>query len=305
MEESDESFRCYLSSDQFDTIGQIAITVDDLAGAKDFYQNILGMKFLFDAGHLAFLQCGNVRLMFTTPEKPEPRGGTILYYKVGDIQATCAAIKRSRRLASRRAAPDCQNAGPRPVDGIPQRSRRQHPRHHVRSTKLATRVRDPSRTILAGSSKPYGGLYQGMPSVMPQRREREHWALAPRGLMSFLQRQHRVAGRRIAHELTHIRIQIAILVQRPRWPCSCAFVLVHLKPCHATRYDSGRIVAILLQAPARSVLLHSHRSAFRAACCRGVSNCQDRSGSNRRLHAANGRGHRQVHRFALVMMPGR
>ena len=74
-------------------IGQIAITVDDLARAKDFYQNTLGMKFLFDAGHLAFLQCGNVRLMLTTPEKPEPRGGTILYYKVADIHATCAAIK--------------------------------------------------------------------------------------------------------------------------------------------------------------------------------------------------------------------
>jgi methylmalonyl-CoA/ethylmalonyl-CoA epimerase len=82
-----------LSTITFDTIGQIAITVDDLAAAKNFYQNILGMKFLFDAGHLAFLQCGNVRIMLTTPEKPEPRGGTILYYKVGDIHATCATIK--------------------------------------------------------------------------------------------------------------------------------------------------------------------------------------------------------------------
>jgi methylmalonyl-CoA/ethylmalonyl-CoA epimerase len=76
-----------------DKIGQIAITVDDLARAKDFYQNTLGMKFLFDAGHLAFLQCGEVRLMLTTPEKPGPRGGTILYYKVDEIHATCAAIK--------------------------------------------------------------------------------------------------------------------------------------------------------------------------------------------------------------------
>lgn len=81
------------ASVSFDTIGQIALTVDDLAQAKDFYQNTLGMKFLFDAGHLAFLQCGNIRLMLTTPEKPEPRGGTILYYKVADINATCAAIK--------------------------------------------------------------------------------------------------------------------------------------------------------------------------------------------------------------------
>ena len=76
-----------------ETIGQIAITVDDLARAKDFYENTLGMKFLFDAGHLAFFKCGNIRLMLTTPEKPEPRGGTILYFKVGDIHATYTEFK--------------------------------------------------------------------------------------------------------------------------------------------------------------------------------------------------------------------
>ena len=73
-------------------IGQIAITVDDLARAKDFYHKTLGMKFLFDAGHLAFLQCGDVRLMLTTPEKLEPRGGTVLYYKVADIHAARAEL---------------------------------------------------------------------------------------------------------------------------------------------------------------------------------------------------------------------
>lgn len=75
-------------------IGQIAITVDDLARAKDFYQNSLGMKLLFEAGQLAFFQCGDVRLMLTTPEKPEPRGGTILYYKVDDIHATHSALQQ-------------------------------------------------------------------------------------------------------------------------------------------------------------------------------------------------------------------
>lgn len=81
------------ASVSLDNIGQIALTVDDLAQAKDFYQNTLGLKFLFEAGHLTFFQCGEVRLMLTTPEKQEPRGGTILYYKVNDINATCAAIK--------------------------------------------------------------------------------------------------------------------------------------------------------------------------------------------------------------------
>jgi methylmalonyl-CoA/ethylmalonyl-CoA epimerase len=73
-------------------ISQIAITVDDLARAKDFYQNTLGMQFLFEAGQLAFLQCGDIRLMLSVPEKSEPRGGTILYYKVADIHAAHAAL---------------------------------------------------------------------------------------------------------------------------------------------------------------------------------------------------------------------
>jgi methylmalonyl-CoA/ethylmalonyl-CoA epimerase len=81
------------ASVSLDNIGQIALTVDDLAQAKDFYQNTLGLEFLFEAGHLTFFQCGEVRIMLTTPEKQEPRGGTILYYKVNDINATCAAIK--------------------------------------------------------------------------------------------------------------------------------------------------------------------------------------------------------------------
>src|SRR6185503_13501999 len=74
-------------------IGQIAITVDNLSRARDFYQNTLGMKFLFDAGNLAFFKCGDIRLMLSTPNKPGPRGGTILYFQVSDIHATYAALQ--------------------------------------------------------------------------------------------------------------------------------------------------------------------------------------------------------------------
>jgi methylmalonyl-CoA/ethylmalonyl-CoA epimerase len=76
----------------FDKIGQIAITVNDLARAKSFYQSTLGMKFLFDAGNMAFFQCGEIRLMLGTSEKAELHGGTILYFKVDDIQSTYAAL---------------------------------------------------------------------------------------------------------------------------------------------------------------------------------------------------------------------
>lgn len=81
------------TSINLDRIGQIALTVDDLARARDFYQNVLGMKLLFDAGNLAFFKCGDIRLMLSTSDKPGPRGGTILYFQVNDIHATFAALK--------------------------------------------------------------------------------------------------------------------------------------------------------------------------------------------------------------------
>jgi methylmalonyl-CoA/ethylmalonyl-CoA epimerase len=76
----------------FDTIGQIAITVGDLAKAKYFYLNTLGMKFLFDAGSMAFFQCGDIRFMIGASDQPGPRGGTILYFKVQDIKGTHAVL---------------------------------------------------------------------------------------------------------------------------------------------------------------------------------------------------------------------
>ena len=78
---------------QFEKIGQIAITVTDVAGAKDFYQNMLGMRFLFEAGPLAFFQCGDIRLMLSNSQAAEPRGGTVLYFKVEDIDAAYRDLK--------------------------------------------------------------------------------------------------------------------------------------------------------------------------------------------------------------------
>jgi methylmalonyl-CoA/ethylmalonyl-CoA epimerase len=74
-------------------IGQIALTVRDLGRAKNFYQNTLGMKFLFDAGTMAFFQCGAVRLMIGLSEESAPVGGTILYFKVSEIQKVHDALK--------------------------------------------------------------------------------------------------------------------------------------------------------------------------------------------------------------------
>jgi predicted enzyme related to lactoylglutathione lyase len=75
-------------------IGQIAITVSDVAKATTFYRDVLGLKFLFGAGpNLAFLQAGGVRLMLSTPQgHGEPGKNSILYFKVKEIAATHAAV---------------------------------------------------------------------------------------------------------------------------------------------------------------------------------------------------------------------
>jgi methylmalonyl-CoA/ethylmalonyl-CoA epimerase len=77
----------------FDKIGQIALTVTEIARSKDFYQNTLGMKFLFDAGTMAFFQCGDIRFMIGASEDPSPRGGTLLYFKVEDIHKAHEFLK--------------------------------------------------------------------------------------------------------------------------------------------------------------------------------------------------------------------
>jgi methylmalonyl-CoA/ethylmalonyl-CoA epimerase len=76
-----------------DEIGQVALTVRDAARAKDFYQNTLGMQLLFEAGAMAFFQCGTVRLMIGASEKAVSNEGTILYFRVSDIHTVHAELK--------------------------------------------------------------------------------------------------------------------------------------------------------------------------------------------------------------------
>lgn len=68
---------------------QIAINVQNVARAIEFYRDRLGIRFLFQAGeHLAFLDCGGVRLMLSIPEDARfQHPSSIVYFKVSDIQA--------------------------------------------------------------------------------------------------------------------------------------------------------------------------------------------------------------------------
>jgi methylmalonyl-CoA/ethylmalonyl-CoA epimerase len=76
------------------SIGQVSIRVYDVERAVAFYRDALGLEFLFDAGSLAFLQCGDARLMLTRPESDEfDHPSSTLYFRVDDIHASRAALR--------------------------------------------------------------------------------------------------------------------------------------------------------------------------------------------------------------------
>jgi methylmalonyl-CoA/ethylmalonyl-CoA epimerase len=79
-------------------IAQIAFSVPNLAEAKLFYQDVLELKFLFEAGTMAFFQCGSVRLMIGEAEKPTLSEGTIVYFRVADLKTT-APLLESRGIS--------------------------------------------------------------------------------------------------------------------------------------------------------------------------------------------------------------
>ena len=71
-------------------LGQVALTVRDVARSVAYFRDRVGLRFLFDAGPtLAFFDLGGVRLMLSAPEGDfAPGSSTVLYIRVQDIEAT-------------------------------------------------------------------------------------------------------------------------------------------------------------------------------------------------------------------------
>jgi predicted enzyme related to lactoylglutathione lyase len=84
-------------------LGQIAITVSDVAKALVFYRDVLGLTFLFSPGPtLAFVSAGSVRLMLSTPQGAGSVGAnSILYFRVTDITGTYQEIIRRGAVEER------------------------------------------------------------------------------------------------------------------------------------------------------------------------------------------------------------
>lgn len=78
---------------RIENIGQIAIRARDLDASVAFYRDTLGLDFLFDAGPLAFLMCGGVRLMLAVPENDEvDHPSSTLYFRVPDLPAAYSEL---------------------------------------------------------------------------------------------------------------------------------------------------------------------------------------------------------------------
>lgn len=78
----------------FSGVRQVAITVSDVAKAKQFYQGALRLKFLFDAGpNLAFLECGPLRIMLSTSQGAGEVGkNSTLYFQTQGVEAVYEAV---------------------------------------------------------------------------------------------------------------------------------------------------------------------------------------------------------------------
>lgn len=73
-------------------IGQVAITVKLLARAVAFYRDVLGLPFLYEAGSMAFFDCGGTRLMLGPAENPDATWSSIIYYNTENIQRSAELL---------------------------------------------------------------------------------------------------------------------------------------------------------------------------------------------------------------------
>lgn len=84
-----------MQSVRIQSIGQIAVSVENLDRAVAFYRDILELPLLFQVNGLAFFDIKGTRLMLSKPEgsaKHSP--GSIFYFVVDDLSKTYLALKQ-------------------------------------------------------------------------------------------------------------------------------------------------------------------------------------------------------------------
>ena len=92
-------------------IEQIALAATDLARAKAFYGDVLGLKLMFEVSGMAFFDAGGVRLLIGPPFKKEPPAGDVaIYFHVGDDWRATERALEERGVKFNRPADVVQRA---------------------------------------------------------------------------------------------------------------------------------------------------------------------------------------------------
>ena len=74
-------------TDLLGTIGQVSLSIRDVARAERFYGDTLGLPHVFTFGDLAFFDADGIRLYLHRKDEADWRPSSILYFLVGDIHA--------------------------------------------------------------------------------------------------------------------------------------------------------------------------------------------------------------------------
>jgi DNA-binding CsgD family transcriptional regulator/catechol 2,3-dioxygenase-like lactoylglutathione lyase family enzyme len=67
-------------------VGQIARSVKDVAAARAWYGETLGLPHLYSFGNLAFFDCGGVRLFLSEGDNGASANDSVLYFRVSDVR---------------------------------------------------------------------------------------------------------------------------------------------------------------------------------------------------------------------------
>jgi predicted enzyme related to lactoylglutathione lyase len=73
-------------------IGQVSLSIRDVARAEHFYGEVLGLPHVFTFGDLAFFDAGGVRIYLHRKDEEEWQPGSILYFLCDDIAASHASL---------------------------------------------------------------------------------------------------------------------------------------------------------------------------------------------------------------------
>lgn len=77
------------------SIGQIALSVENLDRAVLFYRDVLELPLLFQINGLAFFDVNSTRLMLSKPEGASKHSpGSIFYFVVDDLPATYQTLRQ-------------------------------------------------------------------------------------------------------------------------------------------------------------------------------------------------------------------